>query len=57
VASALPRRRRQVGVDVEKARAGEVAGEIELTAEPELPELPATVDELVLQIGLATARR
>jgi hypothetical protein len=57
VASALPRRRRQVGVDVEKARAGDVAGEIELTAEPGLPELPATVDELVLQIGLATAKR
>jgi len=41
--------RRQVGVDVEEARAGNVPGEIQLAAAARGSELPAAVDELVAQ--------
>ncbi len=40
---------RQVWVDVEEARARDVAREIELAAALRFPELPAAVDELVAQ--------
>jgi hypothetical protein len=42
-------RGRQIRVDVEEARAGNVSLEIELAAAAGFPELPATVDELVAQ--------
>jgi hypothetical protein len=45
----LTGRRRQVGVDVEEARAGDVTFEIQLAAALGRAELPATVDELVAQ--------
>ena len=38
---------RELGVDVEEGRAGNVAGEIELTAQSGLAKLPAAVHELV----------
>jgi hypothetical protein len=47
--SPLARLRREVGVDVEEARAGNVAGEVELTPARGIAELPAAVDELVAQ--------
>jgi predicted aconitase len=46
---ALTGRRREIGVDVEEARAGDVTFEIELPAALRRAELPATVDELVAQ--------
>jgi hypothetical protein len=46
---ALAGRRREIGVDVEEARAGDVTFEIELPAALGRGELPATVDELVAQ--------
>ncbi|MDX6369993.1 MAG: hypothetical protein QOG93_1495 [Gaiellaceae bacterium] len=46
---ALTGRGREIGVDVEEARAGDVTFEIQLAAALRLPELPATVDELVAQ--------
>jgi hypothetical protein len=49
MSAAHARRRRQIGVDVEKARARNVAGEVELAAAVRFPELPPTVDELVAQ--------
>jgi hypothetical protein len=47
--AALTRRRREIGVDVEEARAGDVTFQIELPAALGRTELPATVDELVAQ--------
>jgi len=41
--------RRQIGVDVEKARAGNVAGEVQLAPAAGIAELPAAVDELVAE--------
>jgi hypothetical protein len=38
---------REVGIDVEKARAGDVAREVELTTAAWVTELPAAVDEPV----------
>src|SRR5206468_2070775 len=38
---------REVGVDAEERRTGEVAGEIELVPTRGAPELPPAVDELV----------
>ena len=49
MSAAQPGRRRQIGVDVEEAGAGDVAVEVELAASLRFPELPATVDELVAQ--------
>jgi hypothetical protein len=49
MATALTRRARKIGVDVEKARTGNVPGEVELAAATGLPQLPAAVDELVAQ--------
>jgi hypothetical protein len=43
------RRRREVGLDVEERGAGNVPFEIELAAAPRVSQLPAAVDELVLQ--------
>ncbi len=42
-------RGRQIGVHVQEARPRDVTGEVELAAALRLPELPATVDELVAQ--------
>jgi len=53
--AAKPGRRREVGVDVQEARAGNVSGKVELAAALGLPELPATVDELVAQTQQATS--
>jgi hypothetical protein len=39
----------KIGVHIQEARAGDVAGEVELATALRLPELPATVDELVAQ--------
>ena len=47
--ASFPGRRRQIGVDVEEAGAGNVTVEVELAASLRFPELPATVDELVAQ--------
>jgi hypothetical protein len=41
--------RRQIGVDIQEAGAGNVALEVELSAAAGIRELPATVDELVAQ--------
>ena len=41
--------RREVGVDVEEARAGDVSPQIQLAPTAGVAELPATVDELVAQ--------
>ena len=49
MSASWPGRRRQIGVDVEEAGAGDVAAEIELSTALRFPELPATVDELVAQ--------
>jgi hypothetical protein len=49
MAAARTRRRRKVGVDVEEARAGNMAREVQVAAMPGVAELPATVDELVAQ--------
>jgi hypothetical protein len=49
MATARSGRRRKICVDIEEARAGNVTGEVELTAAPGAPELPATIDELVAQ--------
>ena len=43
-------RRRQVGVDVEKARAGDVTLEVELPSASRLTQLPPTIDELVARL-------
>lgn len=45
-----PRGRRQIGVHVQEARTRNVTGEVQLAAALRLPELPATVDELVAQV-------
>jgi hypothetical protein len=42
-------RRRQIRVDVEEARARNMAGEVLLAAALRPPELPTAVDELVAQ--------
>ena len=47
--AALARRRRELGIDIEEARAGYVTLEIELATPTRVPELPAAVDELVAQ--------
>ena len=47
--SARAGRRRQVRVDVEEARAGDMSLEIELASAAGVPELPTAVDELVAQ--------
>ena len=47
--AALARRGRQICVDIEEARAGNVSVEIQLAAAARLAELPATVDELVAE--------
>ena len=44
------RRRREVAVDVEKARTRNVTAEIELATVVRFPELPAAIDELVLHL-------
>jgi len=49
MASARARRRREVGVDVEKARARNVSGQVQVAATPGVGELPPAVDELVAQ--------
>ena len=49
MAPARTRRRREVGVDVEEARAGNVPRDVQLTAALGAPELPTAVDELVAQ--------
>jgi hypothetical protein len=49
MSAAYPGRRRQIGVDVEETGAGDVAVEVKLAPALRLPELPATVDELVAQ--------
>jgi hypothetical protein len=49
VPSARPRLRREVDIDVEKARTRDVTGEVELAGARGIPELPAAVDELVTQ--------
>jgi hypothetical protein len=41
--------RREIGVDVEKARAGNMLRPVKVPASLRLAELPATVDELVAQ--------
>jgi hypothetical protein len=40
---------RKIGVHIEEARTRDVAIEVQLPATLRLPELPATVDELVAQ--------
>src|SRR5881396_3321624 len=40
--------RREIGVHIKEARARDVSLEVQLSAALRLPELPATVDELVL---------
>ena len=47
--AALSGRRREIGVDVEEARAGDMSREIELAPTRRAPQLPAAVDELVTQ--------
>ena len=47
--AALTGRRRQVGVDIEEARARYVSREVELAAASRAAELPAAVDEPVAQ--------
>src|SRR5439155_21431864 len=47
MASARPRRCREVAVDVEKRRARNVPGEVELAAPRGIGDVPAAVDELV----------
>ena len=42
-------RPREIGVDVEEARTGDVAFDVQPQASLGLPELPAAVDELVAQ--------
>jgi len=49
MAAAPAGRRRQVRVDVEEARPGNVTGEVEVAAAAGLAQLPAAVDELVAQ--------
>ena len=49
MATALSRRRREVLVDVEKARTGDVARKVELASSRGIAKLPAAVDELVAQ--------
>jgi hypothetical protein len=49
MSSSRARRRGEVGIDVEKARAGDVTFEIHLPAALGLTQLPAAVDELVAQ--------
>jgi hypothetical protein len=45
--TARARRRSEILVDVEKRRAGDVPGQVELAATAGVAELPAAVDELV----------
>jgi len=47
--ASLTRGRGKIRIDVEEARAGDVARKVELAAAARFPELPATVDELVAQ--------
>jgi hypothetical protein len=49
MAAARARLRREIGVDVEKARTGHMPLPIELAAALGVAELPAAVDELVVQ--------
>jgi len=49
MSSSRARRRGEVGIDVEKARARDVTFEIHLPAALGLTQLPAAVDELVAQ--------
>jgi hypothetical protein len=49
VAAALAGRRREVGIDVEEARARDVTPAVELAATSGIAELPAAVDEPVPQ--------
>jgi hypothetical protein len=49
MAATLARRGRQVAVDIEEARAGDVAPEVQLATALGISELPAAVDELVAQ--------
>src|SRR4051812_46460876 len=51
VAAACSRRRREIRVDIEEAGSWDMSLEVELAATPRIPELPATVDELVAQSG------
>ena len=43
----LARRGREICVDIEEARAWDVAGEVQLASAGGVPELPAAVDELI----------
>jgi hypothetical protein len=45
----LARRSRKIAVDIEEARAWDVAPEVQLATTLGAPELPATVDEPVAQ--------
>ncbi len=49
MAAALPRRSRQIAVDIEEARAWDVAPEVQLATTLGISELPTAVDELVAQ--------
>ena len=52
MATALAGRRREVAVDVEERRAGNVSGEVELAAARRVGDVPAAVDELVVRYQL-----
>src|SRR5262245_32947635 len=47
MAASRARLRREIGVDVEEARARDMAGEVELTTAAGVSQLPTAVDELV----------